>query len=211
MLLYRTRLIEPFLFCLCVLLCLVSCRQKTVVEEPEIPYPMLREGDLAFRRGNSLVSDAVVAAERHALYSHCGVVFKVDSVWSVVHAVPGEREFPGDIERVKAEPIEAFFSPRRACHGELLHTGLTDSLLVVGIKQRALRMVSDSVRFDSKYDLADTNFVYCTEFVYLLYKSIGMDLSEGRRSHIQVPMFAKECLFPSDIYACKRNTSYFKY
>ncbi len=102
-----------------VLLCFsVSFRQTMEFSIPEIPYSMLHNGDLAFRRGNGFVSNAILAAERNGLYSHVGIIFFVDSAWRVIHAVPGEWDFPGDIERVKADPLESFFAPSRASHGE---------------------------------------------------------------------------------------------
>ena len=66
----------------------------------------VESGDLVFRRGTTLLSFAVLAADRGAAYSHVGIVWKRDdgAAW-VVHAAPGEEETAGG---VRAEPLDAF-------------------------------------------------------------------------------------------------------
>lgn len=81
----------------------------------------MREGDLAFRCGRGVFSRAVMSAEEEPLYSHVGVLVKEEGTWKVVHAVPGESEFSGDFDRVKAEALDGFFR-RTALSGEAWST-----------------------------------------------------------------------------------------
>lgn len=193
-------------------LALTSCHISHVSDSARIPYSELREGDLAFRCGRGFLSRAIVSAEDSVRYSHVGLVFQEDSVWMVVHAVPGEPDFEGDFDRVKAERIESFFASERATRGELLRPSndLTTEKLEA-MKLKAISMVRDSLRFDSKYDLEDHSEVYCTELVYMLYQQAGIDLSEGRRTAVDVPLVHSICLLPEDIYRYSDNISYFKF
>lgn len=123
-----------------------------------------------------------------------------------------EPDFEGDFDRVKAERIESFFASERATRGELLRPSndLTTEKLEA-MKLKAISMVRDSLRFDSKYDLEDHSEVYCTELVYMLYQQAGIDLSEGRRTAVDVPLVHSICLLPEDIYRYSDNISYFKF
>jgi uncharacterized protein DUF4878 len=73
-------------------------------------------GDLVFRRGRSLVSQAVLAAEGGGEYSHVGVVaVSAGRVW-VLHALPPDE---GEKGGVIAEPLEVFLAPQKASAGAL--------------------------------------------------------------------------------------------
>lgn len=198
-----------------VLTVAVSCVERRTGDGAdcgiEFPLEEMREGDLAFRRGRSFASHAVMAAGERRMYSHVGVLVREGDSWRVIHAVPGETESAADFERVKDETLEQFFASGRATHGELFHTGLSDSAAVSHIREEALRMARDSVRFDRDYDLSTRDAVYCTEFVYLLYGDVGVDLSEGRRTKVNVPLLSRECLLPDDILLYSGNESYFRY
>lgn len=208
---FHTDSMRPVLWLLPVIILTSACRNDITETCRQFPYEQLREGDLAFRRGSSILSDAVVYAEKQQGYSHVGIIVMQDSCWRVIHAVPGELEYKGDFERVKSEPLETFFSESRARHGELAHTGLKDTMLIRELAGRCIRMAQDSVRFDNKYNLADTSAVYCTEFVFLQYMAVGIDLTEGRRTRVNAPLISGECILPEDIHEYGQLTSYYKY
>ncbi|MDR2890061.1 MAG: hypothetical protein LBV18_00370 [Alistipes sp.] len=89
---------------------------------------VVREGDIAFRRGTGITSRAVLAADKEGAYSHTGIVVRVpsaglaegDGEWRVVHIVPGERDANGVKDVIKAERLEEFFAPDRAVEGALM-------------------------------------------------------------------------------------------
>jgi len=178
-------------------------------EQRCFPFDDLSVGDLAFRCGRGVFSRVVTIAEADGLYSHVGVVVRDNGEWKIAHAVPDELEFAGDFERVKLEKLDQFFSVERASKACLVHTGLKDSLLIAGLNVNAIRAARDSVQFDNDYTLEDSSKVYCTEFVWRLYKSLGIDLSEGRRKYINFLGIKGDMLLPEHILAYSENFQYY--
>lgn len=195
-----------------LLLCILSsCAPQTTHEkQPIIPYDSLRNGDILFRQGCSYTSNIVISGQDNCAYSHVGLVHKSDSGWCVIHAVNDEHDTPTDFDRVKIEKIEKFLSPARAKKGEFMHSWVSDSLATV-MSKAAIEWVNDSVRFDAAFDSEDHSRLYCTEFIYLLYKNIGEDITEGRRTRIGILCFPQEIIFPDDIYRNKKLKSYYKF
>ena len=197
--------------CLILLLALLSaCGGREVVRH--FLTESMRTGDLVFRCGRGVLSRAVVAAEKlDGRYSHVGVlILDDDGTWKVAHSVPAEREFSGDFDRVKFEPLEAFLSPRLAARGCLVHSdSATDPVRLQALCDEARQAFRDSVRFDHDYDLADSSKVYCTEFVWLLYRHYGLDLSEGRRRSVNLMNIRGDILLPEHILPYKDNTDYY--
>lgn len=173
------------------------------------PQEELRAGDLAFRCGTGMVSRVVTTVEDGCIYSHVGVLAPSAEGWQVVHAVPYEAS-KDDFDRVKAEPLEVFFSAKMAAKGCLVHTGLAEEE-ALALCSVAFRQVRDSVRFDSAYDLTDSSRLYCTEFVWRLYRRAGVDLSEGRRIDLSIPLVHGECLLPEHLYHYKNNIVYYQF
>ena len=176
----------------------------------EIPYSELRNGDIVFRRGLSFSSNIVLSQNEDCLYSHIGLVYIKDSVCFVIHAVNDEPEFDGDFDRVKVDRIEDFFKPERASAGAFCHSWVSDSVSQ-RIMEQALKLAQDSVRFDADFNLHDSRELYCTEFVHFLYKSVGEDITEGRRTNVGIMCFPDEIIFPGDIEKNKKLKKYFEF
>ena len=158
-----------------------------------------REGDLVLRCGYGAESQVVTEASQ-SIYSHIGILHydTPTAQWQVIHAVPGEAE-RGEPERLKAEPISAFYAADRAIRGAWMRVDCPDSIADEATRY-ALRKVTEQVEFDNDYLLSDTTQIYCTELVWQAYLHQGIDLSEGHRH--QVPsLFSQdsECIFPCDI------------
>ena len=176
-----------------------------------LPLDEMREGDLVFRCGEGIVSRAVTSVEEDGLYSHVGILVRDDGEWKVVHAVPGEKEHPGDFDRVKAETPGRFFAPDRARSGALVHCGLSDPAALESIRETALGWARDSIRFDDAYDLADASRLYCTELVWRLYRQAGIDLSEGRRRSLNILFVHGECLLPEHLFHYSGKNVYYQF
>ncbi|NDV81367.1 YiiX/YebB-like N1pC/P60 family cysteine hydrolase [Bacteroides sp. 51] len=161
-------------------------------------YDSLRDGDLVFRRGTGIVSQAVLAVDKDGGYSHIGIVVKEGNTWKVVHAVPGEPDFKGDPDRIKMEDIAFFFSKERAKTGALMRPSV-DSALCYQAAHHAVRLYQSHILFDHQYNLNDTSQMYCTELIDYVYKQQGIDLSEGRISRVNIPGMSGDYLLPSDI------------
>jgi len=128
----------------------------------------------------------------------CGTLF-------IVHAVPGEPDFKGDPDRVKASTPQQFFSTEYTTIGEVLRPA--DSLVGRRAGEHAWRLYQRHTLFDHDYDDADTTRMYCTELVAYAYRQAGHDVDQGRRHHVNLPILQGECMFPSDIYASDFLTS----
>lgn len=177
-----------------------SCRRAKPSGELPLPFGQLAEGDLVFRRGAGLLSRIVLAADGGGSYSHVGILKLVESRWCVVHAVPGEPDFEGDVDRVKVEPLERFFAPERAVRGVVMRLA-GDSLAASRAAGEAFRLAERGVLFDHRYDLSDTVEMYCTELVEFAYRKVGVSLSEGRISCVDIPALGGEYLLPDDLAA----------
>lgn len=188
------------------------CACSSGTEDRAFPLEEIAEGDLAFRCGEGLFSRIVTTAEEEGVYSHVGLVVREDGRWQVAHAVPGEREFKGDFDRVKLEALEVFFAADRAFRGCLVHTGLKyESGKILPLCREAVQAARDSVRFDGDYSLEDSSKVYCTEFVWRLYLRQGTDLSEGRRRHFDMPFVNGDIILPEHLLHYSDNHIYYSF
>lgn len=158
---------------------------------------LLREGDVLFRRGEGLVSRAVLFKDPEGVYSHTGIVVRGEQGWEVVHAVPGEPDFEGDTDRVKRDPLDVFFSAQRALRGAVMR--YDDPQAARRAAQRAIEVAGRKVLFDHDYDLADTTRLYCTELILHVFAPEGVDLSAGRRTPIDLPGFGGDYVLPGDL------------
>ena len=159
----------------------------------------LRPGDVVFRRGEGLTSQVVLVADREGEYSHTGIVVDSCGTLLIVHAVPGEPDFEGDPDRVKADRPERFFSSTYATIGEVCRPA--DSAIAVKAAEIAWQAYKRHTLFDHDYDDEDTTRLYCTELVAYAFSRAGQDIVEGRGHHINLPILQTDCVFPSDIYA----------
>ena len=153
---------------------LTQCSPGQGRQDINIPYDSIQEGDLVFRRGEGIVSNLVVYNDANGRYSHVGVV-------------------------VRAVTLQDFFSNDHALIGEVMRVQL-DSVQLCELSCRAMDKAEQKVAFDHNYDLEDTTKLYCTELIQLLFSNIGVDLAQGRSTHIGIPAFTGDYIMPSDIY-----------
>lgn len=159
---------------------------------------LLRPGDIVFRLGHSVQSRVVDVADRQGHYSHVGIVVDSAGTLLVVHAVPGEPDHPGDVDRVKAELPAAFFAACRARAGAVVRTD-RDSVAREAARQ-AWKIYQRRPLFDHDYDDSDTTRLYCTELVVLAYRRAGLHLTVSPGHPLRLPGLHVRCLFPSDVY-----------
>lgn len=168
----------------------------------DIPAELFSEGDLVFRKGFSLSSQAVLIGDQEGAYSHVGILIRDSSgKWEVIHAVPEEAAETGGIEVIKREPLTRFWQSDRAAGGKVVTYPMSDSLRAQIVK-KSEDIYLRRLLFDQAYDLSDSTKMYCTELAVFIYQSAGIDLIEGR-SH-SIPGFRKVAIFPSDILRNQR-------
>lgn len=157
----------------------------------------MRSGDLVFRRGHSLRSRAVLAAESDVSpFSHVGIVDRVSNELFVINASPAEGERGGKVVR---EPIEQFLAPGVADTATVVR--VADSATAIRATVNARRYAADSVPFDGDFDLATPNAVYCTELIWRSYETAGVDVSGGRRDTVHVLTRTYTMILPAALLA----------
>lgn len=184
-------------FFVCLLLLCGACRQKQDYTLFQMPDTLeLHTGDIAFRTGGSAESHAVTSLDTASIYSHVGMIIWYDNKWCVLHAVPNERASKRDKDSVKMEPIGVFFRSDRALEGCICRMPLApeDTLRLL---DNGRDLYGRHLLFDKFFNDHDTTAFYCSELVYFLYrKSLGVDLTQGRRHNL--PLFPP-LIFCSDI------------
>ncbi len=167
----------------------------------DLPLQLLRDGDLLFRCGTSTESQAVLDADKNqGVYSHIGIAINDGGTWKVVHAVPGENH--DGVDHIKVEPVDSFFLTTRAVQGAAMRLKGCDTANSRKAAQWALSKCG--VEFDDRYDWNDSTSLYCTELVQRAYESVGVNLRGNRITHLSLPFFKGDIVFPSDI---QRNDS----
>ncbi len=174
---------------------LVSCSQK---QENSFENIAFQQGDVIFRKGIGTKSQAVLHADSLGIYSHVGIVVWQDSAFRVVHITPGERAKNETADKIKIETIGDFWRSDRAEYGAVYR--LKDNSAGEKAAQQALRLLQKEILFDHNYQLSDTTEMYCSELVWYAYQQAGTDISFGKRSVLNIPLYAGTYIFPSDIY-----------
>jgi hypothetical protein len=183
-----------------LVLAIVGCKQHPAFSF-QIDETTLKEGDIVFRKGMSLASRLVLAAEKESGYSHIGIIVKDSTGWKVIHAVPGETDKDNPEEIIKKETFAEFFGPKKAVAGAIYRLDTTETIGYLAA-QKAKELFGRKLLFDHSYDLADSTEMYCSELLYVAYKSVGIDISEGRRNSF--PALQNEFILPGDILACSK-------
>lgn len=161
------------------------------------PTCRLEPGDIVFRRGAGMTSHAVLIAQNDGIYSHVGIVADSAGQILVVHAVPGEPDFKGDPDRVKADRPETFFDSQRAIAGAVMRC--PDRTAARRAASAAWNLYQRGVTFDHEYDETDTLAMYCTELVSHVYRRAGRPIVGPGRHRISLPGLSTCCLLPSDL------------
>lgn len=178
---------------------LFSCASDTSFHSLLPADCQLREGDVVFRRGGGFTSHVVLAADVDGNYSHLGIVVDSAGVKMIVHAVPGEHDFEGDVDRVKMDLPDRFFSTEYAIVGEVCRP--RDAVIARRAAEVAVRLYRKGVLFDHSYDDTDTTKMYCTELVVYAFRQAGYDLVGKERHLVDLPIVKASCIFPSDVYS----------
>ena len=161
---------------------LIACSNKQSGKESHIAVDTteIRNGDLIFRRGTSVRSLAVIAAN-HDKYSHVGIIVKTNNKWFVIHAVPGETD--NDKDTVKIESISNYLSSDKCEAAKIYRITQNDSIANASA-QYAMTKIGKP--FDDQFDISDTSSYYCTELVWQAYLHQGIDISHGKRHKIKI-------------------------
>lgn len=187
---------------LMVVLLGTSCGSK--VESSLLPPNVeLQSGDIVLRCGSGVTSRAVLWADNGGSYSHVGIVVDSAGVKMIVHAVPDEHDGPEDVDRVKMERPELFFSSVRTSNGRVMR--YPDSLKASKAGMEAYGIYQQGILFDHYYDDLDTTKMYCCELVEFVYQKEGVSIVGPGRHDIHLPVLNYEhVMLPSDFLKSKK-------
>ncbi|MDO4159578.1 MAG: YiiX/YebB-like N1pC/P60 family cysteine hydrolase [Prevotellaceae bacterium] len=189
----KTLKLTIIIFVICLCGCTETDRNTIFPSDTE-----LRAGDIVFRRGSGMKSHAVLYVDSNGVYSHVGVVADSAGAMMVIHAVPDEHDNKNDIDRVKMETVEKFFSKTNADIGCVMRC--QDSLAAMKASIYATEIYKRGTAFDHDYDDKDTTKMYCCELVEFAYNKAGINITEGIRHKISVPGLSLDSvILPSDI------------
>jgi len=187
-----------------------TCRKSgSTVHSILPPTVQLHEGDVVFRRGGGMTSQAVLLADKNGYYSHCGIVVDSAGCMLIVHAVPGEPDYEGDPDRVKADRPATFFSSVYANAGEVCRTD--NDTIARTAARTAWEIYRRGVLFDHDYNSNDTTLLYCTELVHLVYSEAGCTLCGDPTHRFDLPGLHCVCWLPSDLHASAHLRSIAKF
>ncbi len=207
-------------YCVCVFFLLISslflgCSHKSSSEKVsgfECIMPgdvKLQTGDVVFRRGTGMASRVILKLDTASIYSHSGIVVDYDGKKMIAHAVADEPDFEGDVDRVKIDPIEVYFSDHYAECAEVCR--IEDDSIARKAADIAIQTYERKVLFDHEYDDTDTTKMYCAELVVYAYKRAGIELVSPERHEVSVNNFHAICIFPSDLLNSKYLKSIYKF
>lgn len=185
---------------------LVGCRQHE--EHSLLPDDVcLKAGDIVLRCGSGVTSRAVQYADGGGCYSHVGMVVDSSGVMMIVHAVPDEHDGSNDVDRVKMDVPDVFFSSMRTSNGRVMR--YADSIAARHAAAEAYRIYRKRLLFDHDYNISDTTAMYCSELVeYAYQQGAGISITCGARQDVSMPAIDfEQLILPSNFVESKLLTT----
>jgi uncharacterized protein YycO len=168
---------------------------KITASHASINGESLRSGDIIFRRGPSVESQAVMTMDGGSTFSHVGIVSKENGATFIVHVVSGEGA--PDVTRI--EPIEDYLRSDRALAASAFRVVTDRPSQTVTAVQFASEYAKRRVPFDNNFDLTSDDALYCTELVWRAYEKAGIDLVDGHFEGSSTSLIRGSVLWPSSL------------
>ncbi len=165
----------------------------------KIDSSLLREGDIIFRRGISLVSNIVLETDSRSPYSHVGIIVVDSSKLFVVHAVPDESE--SGIDYIRKDPLNLFLRNDRASACAVFR--YSNRAEARNASRISLKYYQSKILFDDEFDLLNSKKFYCTELIWRAYKDIGVDITDNVLDTLTVPLGSNPFLLPGTLLRSK--------
>ncbi|MEC4986600.1 MAG: YiiX/YebB-like N1pC/P60 family cysteine hydrolase [Oscillatoria sp. PMC 1068.18] len=159
-----------------------------------LDYQFFQTGDIIFRGGNSLLSQAVISADAGSPFSHVGLVKIIGDRPFVIHASTGDTFDDGT---VKIDSLEAFLAKDNASVVAIYRLQVSEATISKLAAEIATSYAQEKLAFDAEFDLTTPDKLYCTELVWRAYLTAGIDLTDGKFDNLQLPMRQGEYLLPS--------------
>jgi cell wall-associated NlpC family hydrolase len=160
--------------------------------EPTLPAGA-RAGDLIFRQGTELVSDAVRVVDRGE-FSHVGMLIGAPGQWQVLHATPAERR--GRRDAVVIDTLTFYLDPVRA-HSHAVYHVQADP------PQRQLAIARARAMLGRPFRIAAADGTYCTALVWRAWQQAGVDFNV-QFTPLAIPLLQGNYLLPSMLQRSSR-------
>jgi hypothetical protein len=136
----------------------------------------LQEGDIIFRRGFGIISDAIVEyIPSRFPVSHCGIVVK-DSLKKlmVIHTVSNTLVA---VDGMQQDPLDKFVKESHRNSIIVVRYRSKDNAVAKKIADQAKEYLSQKIPFDHSFDCKDSTEFFCTELIYrVLNKAAGINV-----------------------------------
>lgn len=163
-----------------------------------IDRSLFRSGDLIFRQGNGVLSQAVRSRDRASEFSHVGIVKVIENQPYVIHASIGEPV--GTNAVVKMETLADYLQDSTSVVG-LYRLKTENAALAVGAADLAYQYSLEQIPFDSQFSLKSEDKFYCTELVWKVYLKRGLDLVDKTFTQLSFPFDREAYILPSGLIA----------
>jgi hypothetical protein len=156
-------------------------------------YNQLRSGDLIFRHGRGFISNSFMSlGQKERKYSHAGIISVEGENVFVYHALGGEENITN---RLRKDPLEVFCKPSDVHSFGIYRTDLSPGQLKTVLALSSGYFL-EGLEFDTKFDLATDDKMYCTEFIYKVFSR-----ALGEQNYISLSAFSgKEYIACDDLY-----------
>ena len=132
----------------------------------------LKSGDLIFRHGRGFISNALMSfGQSEERYSHAGIIVIEEGKVYVYHAIGGEQNISN---KLRKDLLENFCSPADVHAFGIYRSDLNPTQIKKIISGAGNHYIS-GLEFDTKFDLADDDKMYCTEFIYKIFINAAGD------------------------------------
>jgi hypothetical protein len=181
---------KKILFILGLLLMIIICflffyQRKSNKDEIKNDYRLaieekncLQEGDIIFRRGFGIISDAIVKYIKSDYpISHCGIVVK-DSLGKlfVIHTVSNTL---AEIDGMQKDKLDVFVKGSHKNSIIVTRYNYENNKQPQKIAEQAKQYLYRQIPFDHQFDCTDSTAFFCTELIYMVFKTaIDVDLYE---------------------------------
>jgi len=136
----------------------------------------LQEGDIIFRHGFGIISDAIVKYSKDPYnISHCGIVVKDSSDnWAVIHTVSNSLV---EIDGMQIDGLKKFVresQPKSIIVARFRFQSEEERQKVV---KQAYYYLERQIPFDNEFNASDSSRFFCTELIWsVFYNAIEVDL-----------------------------------
>ncbi|CAN5352852.1 hypothetical protein BH11BAC1_BH11BAC1_05260 [soil metagenome] len=161
------------------------------IAKPDITK--LKAGDLIFRHGRGFISNALMSlGQREKKYSHSGIISIENGRVLVYHAIGGEENISN---KLRKDPLSVFCEPADVHAFGIYRTDLNEKQ-IDAVMSLVSTYFQRGLEFDTKFDLATDDKMYCTELIYKVF--LG---ALGKQNYISLSTITgKEYIACDDLY-----------